>query len=103
MRRHWALWIALLCFAATSAVVAAVFLEQNSVDRIVYALDDPYIHMAIARHVVEDAVYGVTPYQFSSASSSPLYTLLLAAANYVFGVREVLPLVVNVLWRCWYS
>lgn len=97
MRRHWALWIAWLCFAATSAVVAAVFLEQNPVDRIVYALDDPYIHMAIARHVVEDAVYGVTPYEFSSASSSPLYTLLLAAANHVFGVREVLPLVVNLL------
>lgn len=97
MRRHWAVWIALVCFVASSVLVGNVFFELSSADRIVYALDDPYIHMAIARHLVEDSVYGVTPYEFSSSSSSPLYAFLLAAANSVFGVREIIPLVVNVL------
>ena len=52
---------------------------------------------SIARPLVEDSVYGVTPYEVSSSSSSPLYAFLLAAANSVFGVREIIPLVVNVL------
>ena len=64
MRRHWALWIALLCFALTSALVAVVFLERNPVGHIVYALDDPYIHMAIARHVVA-TLHRILPVAFT--------------------------------------
>lgn len=42
----------------------------------------PYIadaasHMAIARNVVEHGVWGLLPHQFSSSTSSPLYTFLV--------------------------
>lgn len=54
---------------------------------LVYALDDPYIHLAIARQLVQHGTWGVSAHQFASASSSPAWTLLLAAATAVFGVH----------------
>ena len=62
-----------------------------------YTLDDAYIHMAMAKHVAAHGVWGVTPYEFSSTSSSPLWTLLLAGAFYLCGPREALPLILNLL------
>ena len=45
---------------------------------VVYALDDPYIHLSVARHFVEDGVWGITDARTSSASSSLMWTWLLA-------------------------
>jgi hypothetical protein len=64
----------------------------------VYALDDAYIHMAMAKNFARHGVWGVTPYQFTSASSSPLWTFLLSAIYFVFGVNNVTPLVLNILF-----
>jgi hypothetical protein len=64
--------------------------------RLVYALDDAYIHMAVARTLATHAVWGCTPHHFSSSSSSPLWTLGLGAAYRVFGVHDALPLLLNV-------
>ena len=44
----------------------------------VYALDDPYIHLAIAKNFAFHGVWGITSREFTSASSSPLWTALLA-------------------------
>jgi len=64
-------------------------------DHLVYALDDPYIHMAIAKHLVKFSTFGVTPYEFSFSSSSPLWTCLLAGVYFVFGVSNWPPLFLN--------
>jgi hypothetical protein len=62
-----------------------------------YPLDDTYIHMALARNLALYHTWGINPGTFAAASSSPLYTLLLALLFKVFGVNILLPLVVNIL------
>jgi hypothetical protein len=64
----------------------------------VYALDDAYIHMAVARTLARDGVWGVTPYAFTSSTSSLAWPLLLAGADLVVGVREATPLVLNLVF-----
>lgn len=66
--------------------------------RLVYALDDAYIHMAVARNLAEHGVWGVTRYGFTSSTSSLAWPLLLAAADLVVGVREAIPLALNLVF-----
>jgi len=64
----------------------------------VYALDDAYIHMAVARSLARHGVWGVTPYAFTSSTSSLAWPLLLALSDLLVGVREATPLVLNLLF-----
>jgi hypothetical protein len=66
--------------------------------RLVYALDDAYIHMAVARSLAEHGVWGVTRYAFTSSTSSLLWPLLLAAADLAARVRESAPLVLDLVF-----
>ena len=83
--------------AVLALAVGAVLWSSlgRSGGRLVYALDDAYIHIAMARNLAEHGVFGVTRYGFTSSSSSPLWTLLLAGLFAVLGAREWLPLVLN--------
>jgi hypothetical protein len=87
--------IAVAVFGLAAAVLVAWSLRKSG-GHLVYALDDAYIHMAMARNLVEHDVFGVTRYDFASSSSSPLWTLLLAASFAIVGTRAWLPLVLNV-------
>ncbi len=58
----------------------------------VYALDDVYIHMAMAKNLALHGVWGVTPWETTNASSSPLWVALLAAGFALFGANPWLPL-----------
>jgi len=66
----------------------------------VYALDDAYIHLTIGRTLAEHGIWGVSPREFSSASSSPLWTILLALWCRIFGASDLAPLALNVLFAC---
>lgn len=57
-----------------------------------YPLDDTYIHMALARNVAAHGTWGLSPEAFTSCSSAPLWTLLLAGAYWLMGVHELTPL-----------
>jgi 4-amino-4-deoxy-L-arabinose transferase-like glycosyltransferase len=81
-----------------------VYSSFKNFGQLVYPLDDAYIHMAISKNLQQHGVWGVTRFEFSSTSSSPLYTILLSLSFALLGIKIWLPLVINwlvaaiVLW-----
>jgi hypothetical protein len=96
MKRHWPVAVALGVYWAVTAALVRESIHLND-GHLVYPLDDAYIHMAIAKNAVLHGVWGVTPYQFTSATSSPLWTSLLGAVDAIAGVRHGTPLLLNLL------
>jgi hypothetical protein len=86
--------VVLLLGMTGSVLVASLRLNDG---HLVYALDDPYIHMAMARNLALHGVWGITPYGFASTSSSPLWLLLLAGIYRLFGVSEIAPFILCLL------
>jgi len=60
-----------------------------------YPFDDTFIHLTIADNLLK-GYWGINPNEFSSASSSILYTLLLALFRF-FSKSSLVPFVVNCL------
>lgn len=85
--------------AALLAIIIALVREglRLTDGRFVYTLDDPYIQMAIARNLALHGDWAVTPGHFEPASSSPLWTLLLALVYRLAGTSDLVPLVANVV------
>ncbi|MBI4862764.1 MAG: hypothetical protein HY815_21255 [Candidatus Riflebacteria bacterium] len=92
--------LALAILWSACALVLWQCRERND-GHLVYALDDPYIHMAMARNLAEHGVWGLTPHRFTSSSSSPLWTLILGVSFRLFGVSEAVPLILNLLLASW--
>lgn len=84
-------------YAVVTAVIVAASLRVSD-GRLVYVLDDPAIHLAIARNLAEHGTWGVVPGHFESASSSPVWTMVLAAGVAIVPAgEEALALVLNVV------
>lgn len=96
-RKRIVLVVAVAFFVVTVLALAALSRRAND-GHLVYALDDAYIHMAIARNVAEHGVFGISSSEFSSASSSPLWTMLLASIDIAAGDAEWTPLALNLLF-----
>jgi hypothetical protein len=84
-------WLPLL--AAVPAVLLAV--QVHFTCGIVYSLDDPYIHLALARQILHGH-YGINPGEFSAPSSSILWPFLLAPLAFT-RLYEFLPLAMNLV------
>lgn len=97
VRQHWPLFIAMLVLLLAIGVPLVNSLQLTQ-GHLAYALDDPYIHMAIAKNSVLHRVWGVTKYEFSSSTSSILWTSLLAITYFIFGVNELAPFVLNLVF-----
>lgn len=65
---------------------------------LIYAQDDAYIHMAIAKNFSRYGVWGINRYGFSSSSSSLLYTLLLSFCFLLFGPNQIIPFILNLVF-----
>lgn len=63
-------------YAVTLGVTLAVVVARSG--GFVFVLDDPYIHLAMARNLSDHLTFGLTPGVYESASSSPAWTVLLA-------------------------
>jgi len=57
------------------AVIAGLFQQSIKANdgKLIYALDDPYIHMAIARNFTQYGVWGIDRERFTSSTSSILW------------------------------
>ena len=62
-----------------------------------YPVDDSYIHLAISQNLAEHGVLGINPDEFSSASSSPIWPLLIASGILVAGPRVGVPLALAII------
>lgn len=84
--------IALLWVILILILNASLALNEGN---LIYALDDAYIHAAMAKNLSQHGVWGVTEHGFSSTSSSLLWTILLSAFFALFGVNEAMPFLIN--------
>jgi hypothetical protein len=81
-----------LMFLTMFALVVAASLRATD-GKLVYSLDDPYIHLAVAENILHRG-YGVNDAEFSSPSSSILFPFLLAVALAV-GLGDWGPLLIS--------
>ncbi len=94
---HWPFIIAAIILWITIFLLFDGSLSLNN-GIFIYVLDDPYIHMAMAKNFVYHGVLGVDQYGFTSSSSSPLWILLLLSTYFLFGVNDFIPLILNVIF-----
>ena len=67
-------------------------------DTFVYGLDDPYIHMSMAKHLAKKFILSVDGYHYASASSSPLWTILLSLFYFLPNkLFYYVPLILNII------
>jgi hypothetical protein len=84
-------WLALLAAAPAALLAWQVHLTCG----LVYSIDDPYIHLALARQILSGH-YGINPGEFSAPSSSILWPFLLAPFTFT-RLSEFLPLALNLV------
>ncbi|KPL18009.1 MAG: hypothetical protein AMJ92_10050 [candidate division Zixibacteria bacterium SM23_81] len=97
VKKHWPLIIGLAVFWGTIAILLTLSVKQNQ-GHLVYGLDDPYIHMAIAKNFAQHGVWGINKEGFTSSSSSPLWTLVISLIYFLLGRSEVSPFVLNCIF-----
>jgi hypothetical protein len=81
-----------------------VLCRQATGGRIIYVLDDPAIHLGIAQMLLHHGTWGVQPGVYQSASSSPLWDVVLAGTMWVSGATAIVPWLLNVfagVWLIW--
>ncbi len=83
------------------ALVAGASLLAATDGQLVYVLDDPYIHMALAKHWLATGVFGPAPGEFAAASSSIAWSGALTAGFAAVGARQALPLILNLVAALW--
>src|SRR5580698_3142132 len=88
-----------LLIAILSLLIPVAWIETSVLRAthgiLAYPLDDTFIHMAVARNLAFQHYWGIAGHVFASTSSSPFYTVLLAAIFRVCGVHLIIPLLVN--------
>ena len=94
---NWPTYAAIGVFLLVLWLTLRVSIQQNH-GNLIYAADDAYIGMAVARNFACYGVWGVTRYGFTSSSSTLLWTLLLAGTDYLGGMEQIGPLLWNVIF-----
>ena len=67
------------CIGITILVASSIYLSDG---HLIYTLDDPYIHLAVARTILQGG-YGINVAEYSAPSSSIVYPFLLVITEYI--------------------
>lgn len=67
----------------------------------IYALDDPYISMGIAKNLLQSGTWGTSPVDFSSASSSIIWPIALAVSFLFTAISPLSPYLLNLIALVW--
>jgi hypothetical protein len=92
------LLLRLLAILALLAVVAYLGLSSTARNQgeFTYALDDTYIHLAVAQNLATNGVWGINPNDFTPVTSSLIWPLLLVALGVAAPWGIWVPLVLNI-------
>ncbi len=94
---RWPVRLTTGAFLATVAFLTVRVLAFTD-GRFVYTIDDPAIHLSMAENLWRNGTWGVAPGTYESASSAPLWTLVLSPfAGMLGSAAEALPFVLNVV------
>ncbi|WP_044641162.1 hypothetical protein [Risungbinella massiliensis] len=93
LKKRLSFFIPLLFFIGIFLYLFLYSYHQNG-GRWIYSVDDAYIHMALSKNIVTQGVWGVTAHEFTSASSSVFWSLILAGF-YLIDVNTFVPLILN--------
>jgi hypothetical protein len=94
LKQHWPIFAVAAVLSIIVMTLLGLSVRQNE-GHLAYALDDAYIHMAMAKNMAQHGVWGVTRYAFSPSSSSILWTLILSLCYFILGTHETIPLILN--------
>ena len=97
IKKYWPLIVLLAILLTTVIILLKASLDLDG-GHFVYSGDDAYIHMALAKNFAEHGIWGVSKYEFSSSSSSLLWTLLLAMIYFLFRANTITPLILNLIF-----
>jgi hypothetical protein len=88
------LWLVLAAFAAATVGIAWRAAIRTD-GHFVYAQDDPYIHLTLARTLASSGVWGLEAGEPAAASSGPFWTMLLALLSRLGATAVWWPFVIN--------
>jgi len=94
-------FIITVIFLLSLTIVSVIFSLFLTHGHFTYALDDPYIHMSTIKHFAEQGIWSVDGKTYASASSSPLWVILLTPFYLLFGAKifVYIPFILNVLFQ----
>jgi hypothetical protein len=95
-RDRWPLPAAIAFYVGLTGLLIWLGLARTG-GTFVYVQDDPYIHLTLARTLADHGVWGIAPSEFAAASSSPLWTVLLAGIRRLGAEAVWWPLVLNII------
>jgi len=92
-------WPLVAALAVAAAVLAVLYARIVRVcgGELVYGLDDAYIHLTLARNLVEHGSWGINAGEFASTSSSLLWPALLAVLRAVTGIGTSAPMWISIV------
>jgi hypothetical protein len=94
--QYWVLFLSLIFMLILVIIVEKPMLQFGD-GSVIYPLDDAYTRLATAKNLADHGIWGLSPHEFTSASSSILYPILLAVCFKLFGQQLIIPLVINLV------